>query len=62
MRNFLIATALLLAGCHDDRPPAPDAADNARLDEAGNMLDGLANEEGAAPESTAPSNLANEGG
>jgi hypothetical protein len=61
MRIPLLLAALLLAACHDKRPPAPDAADNARLDEAGNMLDALANEEGAAPEDAAPSDLANEG-
>ena len=62
MRPLVLAAMFLLAACRDDRPAAPDASDNARLDEAGNMLDLLANEEGAAPEDTAPSNLANEGG
>jgi hypothetical protein len=48
MRALLLLILLGLAACRDDRPPAPDAADNAQLDEAGNMLDTLANEEGNA--------------
>ena len=59
MRARFLLAALALTACGDDRPPAPTAAENAQLDEAGDMLD---NEEGAAPEDTAPSNLANEGG
>ena len=62
MRAVSLLAALALTACGDDRPPAPTAAENAQLDEAGDMLDSLANEEGAAPEDTAPSNLANEGG
>jgi len=54
MRTPIIFALLLIAGCRNERPPAPDANDNRQLDEAGAMLDALANEEGAAPEDTAP--------
>ena len=48
MRKSLIAIALLLAACGEDRPPAPTAEENERLNEAEAML----NEEG--PEAEAP--------
>ncbi|WP_205479014.1 hypothetical protein [Sphingomonas arenae] len=51
----LLPLFLLLTGCSDDRPPAPTAEENRRLDEAEAMLNGL-NEEGPAPEGTGPSN------
>lgn len=44
MRAMLLLLMLGLSACGEHRPPAPDAADNAQLDEAGNMLDTLANE------------------
>ena len=51
---MLITTA---AGCDRDRPPAPTSEQTAQLDEAEAMLDDMAaNEEGAAPEGTAPTN------
>ena len=43
---------LALAGCGEERPPAPTAEQNDQLNEAEAML----NEEGAAPENAAPSN------
>ena len=46
MRKSLIALALLVAACADDRPPAPTAEENERLDEAEAMLNEMA-EEGA---------------
>jgi hypothetical protein len=51
MRACLMVVLLLLASCHGGRPEAPDTADNAQLDEAGNMLDRLADESenGTAP-------------
>jgi hypothetical protein len=49
---ILIATA---TGCDRDRPPAPTTEQSAQLDEAEDMLNDMAeNEEGAAPEGTAP--------
>ena len=44
----MTAAALLLAACGEDRPPAPTAEENERLNEAEAML----NEEG--PEAEAP--------
>ena len=54
-RIVLSALLALLASCGDEeRPEAPTAAESQRLDEAEEMLNRLANEEGAAPEGTAP--------
>jgi hypothetical protein len=54
----LIASALLLtASCHKDAPPAPTAKQSAQLNDAEDMLNGLAqNEEGPMDRSTGPSN------
>jgi hypothetical protein len=54
----LIASALLLtASCHKDEPPPPTAEQSAQLNDAENMLNGLAqNEEGPMDRSTGPSN------
>jgi hypothetical protein len=49
---MLLASLIVLSGCGEQRPPAPTAEENAQLNEAEAML----NEEGAAPESAAPSN------
>ena len=54
MRLTLIGLLLLAACNREERPEAPTAAEDQRLNEAEDMLDELANEEGAAPESTAP--------
>ncbi|MFL6722873.1 MAG: hypothetical protein ACJ8FC_07370 [Sphingomicrobium sp.] len=56
--NWIAPTLLLLtAACNrEERPQAPTAAESDRLDEAEDMLNDLANEEGAAPDGTAPSN------
>ena len=55
MKKILLLGILLLASCNrEERPEAPTAAQSERLDEAEDMLNDLAKEEGAAPESTAP--------
>jgi hypothetical protein len=55
--RMIACLLLLLAACNrEEKPQAPTAAETERLDQAEAMLNGLANEEGAAPESTAPSN------
>ena len=52
---MLIATA---AGCDRDRPPAPTSEQTAQLDEAEAMLNDMAaDEEGAAPEGAAPTEI-----
>ena len=51
----MILIALLLLSACNDRPPAPTTEQNARLDEAENMLDEeAANEEGPATEAADP--------
>ncbi len=58
MKRTLLPMLLLLAACNRaERPEPPTAAESQRLDEAEDMLNDLANEEGAAPEGTAPTNL-----
>jgi hypothetical protein len=55
MKKILLLGILLLASCNrEERPEAPTPAESQRLDEAEDMLNQLANEEGAAPEGTAP--------
>ena len=58
MKSLLPASILLLAAaCHrEDQPQAPTAAESERLNEAEDMLNQLANEEGTAAEATAPPN------
>ena len=62
----LSALALLLvtAACHrEEKLEAPTPAETARLNEAEDMLDNLAaDEEGAAPEGTAPNSGINSSG
>ncbi|HYC95697.1 MAG TPA: hypothetical protein VEB39_08380 [Sphingomicrobium sp.] len=56
MKYCLVLAALLLTSCNrEEHPQAPTAAEAERLNQAEDMLNSLANEEGAAPESTAPS-------
>ena len=47
---------LLVAACNDQHPPAPTAEQNLQLNEAENMLNAMANEEGPVDRSTGPSN------
>ncbi len=55
MKKILVIAGLMLAACNrEEQPQAPTAAESEQLNEAEEMLDALANEEGAAPESTAP--------
>ena len=61
MKQILSLSALLfMAACNrEERPQAPTAEESDRLNDAEAMLNGLANEEGAVPEDTAPSNRSN---
>jgi hypothetical protein len=52
----LIASLLLLAACHKDRPPAPTREQNAQLNDAENMLNAMGNEEGPEAHASGPSN------
>jgi len=55
MKKILLLGLMLLASCNrEEKPQPPTAAETERLDDAEDMLNQLANEEGAAPEGTAP--------
>jgi hypothetical protein len=55
MKRMFLLTAVLLVSCNrEEQPQAPTAAESERLNEADEMLDELANKEGAAAEATAP--------
>ena len=57
MKKILLLGILMLTACNrEERPEPPTAAESERLDDAEDMLNDLANEEGAAPEGTAPTN------
>jgi hypothetical protein len=52
---ILYPLLLLAASCNrEEQPQPPTSAESEQLNEAEAMLDGMANEEGAAPEDTAP--------
>jgi hypothetical protein len=54
MKKILLSASLLLACCgREEQPEAPTAAESERLNEAEEMLNELAKEEG--PEAEAPS-------
>ena len=59
MTKFLLFVALLgLAGCRRDRPPTPTAEQSAQLNDAEDMLNDMAQNQGAlnqeGPEANAP--------
>jgi hypothetical protein len=56
MKPLILCAAVLAAGCHDNRPPAPTAEQSNQLNEADAMLNDLSNEEGPAANATGPSN------
>lgn len=64
MTRYLLFAGLLLAACHERRPPAPNAQQSDQLNEAETMLNGMAdnqeqNEKGPADRSASPSNQSN---
>jgi hypothetical protein len=57
VNQLLLSLTLLLAACQDRRPPAPSAKQSQQLNDAEDMLNGMAaNEEGPADRSAGPSN------
>jgi hypothetical protein len=57
VKKFLISAFLLVGACHDQRPPAPTPKQADQLNDAENMLNGMAaNEEGPADRGTHQSN------
>ena len=57
MKRIIICALLLIAACHDRRPPAPTAQQSQQLNEADSMLNDLANEEGPEANASGPSNV-----
>jgi len=56
-RMFLAIACMCLAACRKDEPPAPTAEQSDQLNEAEDMLNGVAaNEEGPEDRSSGPSN------
>ena len=56
MNWTILLAAVLLASCNrEEQPQAPTAAEADQLNDAEEMLNGMAKEEGAASEDTAPS-------
>ena len=56
MKKLIVCVLLTLAACKDRRPPAPTAEQSAQLNDAEDMLNNVANEEGPADRSASPSN------
>jgi len=57
MKQAFVCALLLLAGCRDQKPPAPTAQQSEQLNEAEDLLNNVAqNEEGPADRSASPSN------
>jgi hypothetical protein len=54
--KLLACLLLALSSCRDQQPAAPTAEQSAQLNDAEEMLNEAANEEGPADRSTSPSN------
>jgi len=60
MKIRVLILLLLVAACHDNRPPAPNEAQAEQLNEMENSLDAMANnEEGPEANAPGPSNSSN---
>jgi hypothetical protein len=57
MKQIFVCALLLLAGCRDQKPPAPSTEQSQQLNDAEDMLNNVAqNEEGPEDRSPGPSN------
>jgi hypothetical protein len=57
VKHLFVCILLLLAACHERRPPGPTAEQNQQLNDAEDMLNAMAqNEEGPEDRSPGPSN------
>ena len=54
--KYLVFCALLVSACGKEQPAAPTTEQSAQLNEAEDMLNAAANEEGPADRSAGPSN------
>ena len=55
MKVLLVPAVLLVGACHDRRPPAPTAEQSQQLNDAEDMLNGMAaNEEGPGGRAAGP--------
>lgn len=59
MKQLILCIFLVVAGCKDQRPPAPTAEQAQQLNEAADMLDNLATNEEGPEQSPGPSNSTN---
>jgi hypothetical protein len=60
VKRLILCVLLVVAGCRDERPPAPTVEQSHELNEAEDLLDNMAaNEEGPADRSAGPSNQSN---
>ena len=56
-KALILPILLLAAACHKDEPPAPTPEQSAQLNDAEDMLNGMAqNEEGLEANASSPSN------
>jgi hypothetical protein len=56
VKKLIGCVFLIVAACHDRRPPAPTPEQSAQLNDADAMLNNLANEEGPEANASGPSN------
>ena len=54
--RLVVFTLLMLAACREQRPPAPTEEQSAQLNEAEEMLNGMAQNEEGPEQSPCPSN------
>lgn len=54
--TVIVCVGLALAGCRDGKPEQPTAEQSAQLNDAEDMLNGVANEEGPEANAPGPSN------
>ena len=54
--KYLVPSLMLLCACHKEQPAAPTPEQSAQLNDAEDMLNATANEEGPADRSAGPSN------
>ena len=55
-RSFFLCALVVIAGCKDERPPAPTVQQSQQLNEAEGLLDNMATNEEGPEQSPGPSN------